>query len=341
MSVSEKNNYKTVRGVLLSALVVPLFAWFSGVAVLSSEVSAVSQVNVTADTQVLPIIFNVTDPADGAEVGQTFDVTVSGQNVDTVDVYLNNVLYGTWTVGSDGAFGPQVIGTVDLGASADFGDYQLKLVAHSKEGTTQTATINQTVEYVSDAPRVDSVNPLAISTEGGETVTIRGRNFTGATVVQVGGVDCESFTVIDDNTITCVTAPHPSGMVDVSVTTDKGSYTAPNLIRYIEPGGGVLPPNTGLFYLGNMVVTSYDMFAFFAVMLAAGVLIFMLVVKHSGSKKKTAGRKTVAVTAARPVKSSTKTTAKKVAKKPVKKQPVKKTTKKAPAKKSRSNTRRK
>jgi hypothetical protein len=73
------------------------------------------------------------------------------------------------------------------------------------------------------APAVTSV--AADHADAGETVTIKGRDFTGATAVKFGSTDATSFTVQDDNTITAV-VPSGSGTVDVTVTSALGTSDA-------------------------------------------------------------------------------------------------------------------
>ncbi|MCL6644456.1 MAG: IPT/TIG domain-containing protein [Dehalococcoidia bacterium] len=88
-------------------------------------------------------------------------------------------------------------------------------------GSQSTATL-----LVSDStiiPVITSVVPGAGPVTGGQTVTINGQNFTGATSVTFGGTPCTSFTVVSATQITCVTPPHAAGVVEVVVTTPVGS----------------------------------------------------------------------------------------------------------------------
>jgi IPT/TIG domain./FG-GAP repeat. len=72
-------------------------------------------------------------------------------------------------------------------------------------------------------PLIASFTPASAAT--GETVTITGSEFTGATAVEFGGVPAASFVVTDDNTITAVVDSGASG--NVSVTTPYGMATVP------------------------------------------------------------------------------------------------------------------
>jgi len=63
-------------------------------------------------------------------------------------------------------------------------------------------------------PTISSFAP--ISETSGNTVTISGNNFTGATAVSFGGSPAASFTVVNDNTITAVVGVGASGAVMVT-----------------------------------------------------------------------------------------------------------------------------
>jgi hypothetical protein len=81
--------------------------------------------------------------------------------------------------------------------------------------------------YTTSAPVVTSITPSSGSVNGGQTVTIRGTGFTGATLVEFGGTSV-TFTPSSDTTGTAVTPPHTFGAVDVEVmgvATLAGGYT--------------------------------------------------------------------------------------------------------------------
>lgn len=76
-----------------------------------------------------------------------------------------------------------------------------------------------------NAPIVSSLSPTNGPPAGGTAVIITGRNFTGATSVNFGGVPASSFTVDSDTQITA-TSPASTGTVDVTVTTSAGTSAA-------------------------------------------------------------------------------------------------------------------
>ncbi len=85
---------------------------------------------------------------------------------------------------------------------------------------------------IRSGPRVDSVTPGSGTDAGGTAVTVEGEFFTGATSCTFDGVELTSMVVVDDFTITGVTAAHWVGYVDVSVSTAFGSDTLEDGYRY-------------------------------------------------------------------------------------------------------------
>lgn len=83
-------------------------------------------------------------------------------------------------------------------------------------------------------PVVTSISPTSGSTLGGTPVTITGTGFTGATSASVGAL-LTSFVVVNDTTITGVTAVHTAGIVDVVVTAPGGVGTGVGLYTFVVP----------------------------------------------------------------------------------------------------------
>lgn len=75
-------------------------------------------------------------------------------------------------------------------------------------------------------PQVTAISPASGAGAGGDSVTITGSGFTGATKVDFGSSSA-AMTVVSDTEIT-VTSPPGSGTVDVTVVTPNGtSATSP------------------------------------------------------------------------------------------------------------------
>lgn len=71
------------------------------------------------------------------------------------------------------------------------------------------------------APVITTISPS--TGEGGDTITITGTSFSGATSVTFAGTAATSFTVVSDTRITAVAPAHADGAVTVVVTTPAGS----------------------------------------------------------------------------------------------------------------------
>lgn len=79
--------------------------------------------------------------------------------------------------------------------------------------------------YAPASPTISSFTPTTLCSGGGESVTITGTNFLGASSVQFNGVNASSYTVVSSTSITAVT---PSGLTAgvISVTTAGGTATS-------------------------------------------------------------------------------------------------------------------
>ncbi len=110
--------------------------------------------------------------------------------------------------------------------------------------TTPGGTSNGVGYTYTSAPVLSSVSPTQGPATGGNTVTLTGSGFTGATAVLFGSTAANSFTVVSPTQIT-VTAPPGSGTVQVTVTTPGGTsngvsytYTAAPVLTSISPSQG-------------------------------------------------------------------------------------------------------
>lgn len=119
-------------------------------------------------------------------------------------------------------------------------------------------TVDDNYTYSVTLPSISSLSPSSGPVAGGNSVTIFGSNFTGATSVMFGGV-AASFIVNSSSSITA-TAPAVgfAQVVDVTVTTPSGtSSTAGSANDYtytLLPNITFLSPNTGSSAGGNTVI---------------------------------------------------------------------------------------
>ncbi|MBF0672796.1 MAG: IPT/TIG domain-containing protein [Salinibacterium sp.] len=106
------------------------------------------------------------------------------------------------------------------------------------------------------AAAVDAVSPAVGPVAGGNTVTITGDCFAGATDVSFGGVPAPSFNVVSDTTVTAVVPPGASGTVDVAVAgvgacgvselPDGYRYTSNPIIWALSPAEGPVEGGTAV-----------------------------------------------------------------------------------------------
>src|SRR5215472_1185413 len=104
-------------------------------------------------------------------------------------------------------------------------------------------------------PSVNGVSPNAGPTSGGNSVTISGAGFTGATNVNFGGV-AAGFFVNNDGSITATAPAGGVGTVDVTVTTPGGTSTTSAADHYtydVKPTVGSLTPTAGPTAGGNTI----------------------------------------------------------------------------------------
>ena len=79
---------------------------------------------------------------------------------------------------------------------------------------------------------IESVFPNKLSTSGGDTITIYGAKFSGATSVTIGGVAASSYTVNSDYQITATVPAGSVGSAAVVVIAGGNTATATNAVSY-------------------------------------------------------------------------------------------------------------
>lgn len=82
--------------------------------------------------------------------------------------------------------------------------------------------VNSPVVTVLSVPEIDAVTPPQGLTIGGDTVTIRGKNFGNLLSVNFDDVPAVSFRIVSETELEVVTPLHPAGNVTVSVETLGG-----------------------------------------------------------------------------------------------------------------------
>jgi hypothetical protein len=95
-------------------------------------------------------------------------------------------------------------------------------------GGISAAVTGDHYTYVTPAvvPTITSVSPSSGSVAGGNTVTITGSGFTGATAVAFRALAATSFAVVSSTEITAVVPAQGAGVDNVFVTTPGGTNAA-------------------------------------------------------------------------------------------------------------------
>lgn len=136
------------------------------------------------------------------------------------------------------------------------GDYFEVEVTSTTARNIATSTNGNCWFAIEEVKQTDVIiTPNSGTTAGGTALTITGALFTGATGVTIDGNACTSFTVVDDENITCTTPSGSAGAKDVviqrpsfNITIDDGfTYTTP------APTPTSVSPNSGTVAGGTSV----------------------------------------------------------------------------------------
>ncbi len=189
-------------------------------------------------------------------------LTTTGAN----ELYVGSAMTGSaMSAGTTTGFTYSLPQTTNLFvANPNSSGVQAPVATQATSGTS--LTVGALLSSVNDSePVVSSVSPAGGLQTGGNTITITGNNFTGATAVQFGSTPAASFTV---NSITSITATAPAGagtadvVVTGSATTqlyESAEYSAYGQQTIIPSTNDVSPfgfqgsytDTTGLIYLIN------------------------------------------------------------------------------------------
>lgn len=111
---------------------------------------------------------------------------------------------------------------------ASTGTRTISVTIHDAGGASVTATSKANI---GNLPAIISVSPSSGTHHGGKTVTITGKNFTGAISVTFGAT-AATFTVNSATKITVKTPAHATGTVDIRVTTKYGTSNITSHDKY-------------------------------------------------------------------------------------------------------------
>ncbi len=168
----------------------------------------------------LPVVSDVL-PDSGPASGGT-SVTINGQYFTAASAVAFGAAASSFTIVSDTQIdatapaGP--VGTVDITVTTPQGA--------SARGLQDQYT------FTAAAPTVSAVTPNSGSTAGGNSVTISGQYFSGATEVQFGG-NAAMFTVVSDTEIDATAPAEAAGTVGLTVTTSNGTSATGSQDQYL------------------------------------------------------------------------------------------------------------
>jgi hypothetical protein len=167
-----------------------------------------------------PVITKL-NPAGGPQGGGN-TVTITGTGLShTTSVRFGAVHATSFKVESD-----SVLTAV---APAGSEGSTVRVTAEAPEDSSELSAA--TLYKYATQPATPELTPAEGPATGGQTVTLSGLQYTGATAVSFGGTPASSFEVLSDKTIKAVT-PAGSGTVDVTVTTPGGTTPVAERDRY-------------------------------------------------------------------------------------------------------------
>lgn len=118
-------------------------------------------------------------------------------------------------------------------------------------GTSGSGT---TYTYVATLiPIITGLTPISGPLSGGNTVTISGSNFNGATAVTFAGKAATSFSLLSSTVINAIAPPGTAGVASVVVTTTAGSSSGFNYTYIGPPIPIAVFPNVGSTAGGNTI----------------------------------------------------------------------------------------
>jgi hypothetical protein len=219
--------------------------------------------------------------SDGSNFSSVSLPTLSTGSYFTIEIGGEQMNVTGLTLTSAGIIGNSATLTVTRGANgtvagSDVSGTSVYLVSDQRGYVVSAGSGTPTLDMgavqstgVAAAPSVTSVNPNSGTTSGGNTITIAGMNFTGATTVDFGSTAATSVTVISSTQVTAVDPAESAATVDVTVTTPAGTsadsasdqfaYTAVPAVTSVNPSigsdsGGTTVTITGTNFTGATAV---------------------------------------------------------------------------------------
>ena len=174
-----------------------------------------------------PVITGVSPAAGPTAGGNTVTITGTGfrfsRGLVVAGLAFGSTPVTNYTVNSDtqitATVPPGAAGTVDIGVTA--------------QGNVTSPTSPADQYTYLPVPTVTGVSPGSGPSVGGNTVTVTGTGFTGASAVSFGAVPATSFTVNADSSITATVPAGAVGIDDVTVATPGGTSATSAADQYV------------------------------------------------------------------------------------------------------------
>jgi hypothetical protein len=185
-------------------------------------------------TYIVPVVTGLS-PTSGPTAGGT-TVTITGTNLQgATEVTFGSVAGTHLTVVS-----PTTLTVVSPAEAAHVAAVQVT----TPNGTSGLVVADQFTFIV---PVVTGVSPNTGPTVGGNTVTVTGTGFTGATGVKFGTVAATNVTVVNDTTVTVTAPAEPQRTIDIHVTSPNGTSAATSADQYtfVIPVITAISPTSG------------------------------------------------------------------------------------------------
>ncbi|MFF1647950.1 IPT/TIG domain-containing protein [Streptomyces sp. NPDC058240] len=144
-----------------------------------------------------------------------------------------------------------VLSATGITTVAPAGAGNVQITVTTPDGTSNGVGFTYTIP----TPTITSLAPNQGSVEGGNTVTLTGTGFTGATSVRFGTV-AAAFTAVSDTQVTAIAPAAPVGTVNVTITAPGGTSVGIPYTYVAVPVLGSVAPAQGPLAGGNSVTLS-------------------------------------------------------------------------------------
>jgi len=186
--------------------------------VLVTTPAGTNSANALYTHQVAPTVTSIS-PSSGPLTGGE-SVTITGTDFTTETLV---------TIGGKAASAVTFVSSTSITATTPAGSAGTASVLVTTPSGTNSAN---TLYAYQGVPTVASISPSSGPLAGGQSVTITGTGFTGATAVSIGGTAATAVTVVNATTITATTAAGSAGTASVLVTTAFGTNSANTLYTH-------------------------------------------------------------------------------------------------------------